>query len=251
MFNPHAQVCELSSGLVLAKHFVPDELAIRLAECCLFDFPQREDAKTNVAKLGKDVEKCIKSFRANSTLAKADLFGLRWTTLGYHHNWDTREYSDSRRDIGKMPELLERVGTAVSKCFAFSFLAEAAICNYYPANVGTIGIHRDDSEYCSHPIVSISLGLPAVFLVGKGERDDPCHELLLEHGDLLIMDGADRQALHAVPRVLDFETAHALSDYSIEKLRASTHCIRYRDCDTVLNYLRQARININLRQVST
>ena len=151
-----------------------------------------------------------------------------------------------------MPELLERVGSAISKCFTFSepFSAEAAICNYYPANVGTIGIHRDDSEYCSHPIVSISLGLPAVFLLGKGERDDPCHELLLEHGDLLIMDGADRQSLHAVPRVLDFETATCLSDYSVENIRDSFQCIRYRDSDTVLNYLRQARININLRQVS-
>ena len=78
LFNPDPKVYELSSGLVLAKNFVPDELAIRLTECCLFDFPRRDDAKTNVAKIGKDVEKCIKSFQANSTLAKVDLFGLRW-----------------------------------------------------------------------------------------------------------------------------------------------------------------------------
>ena len=77
LFNPDPKVYELSSGLVLAKNFVPDELAIRLTECCLFDFPRRDDAKTNVAKIGKDVEKCIKSFQANSTLAKVDLFGLR------------------------------------------------------------------------------------------------------------------------------------------------------------------------------
>ena len=97
-------------------------------------------------------------------------------------------------------------------------------------------------EYCHHPIVSISLGLPCIFLLGKNDRDGPCHELFLEHGDVLIMDGRDRNALHAVPRVLDLETAEKFSSNYKEKLKISDR--------KTLNYLSQARININLRQVS-
>jgi len=83
--------------------------------------------------------------------------------------------------------------------------------------------------------VSVSIGCPAVFLLGKGGRDDPCHEMILEHGDVLIMNGKDRKSLHAVPRVLTNEQlpVHNL-DIKNEKLK---------------NYLKQARININIRQV--
>ena len=84
---------------------------------------------------------------------------------------------------------------------------------------------------------------PSIFLLGKGDRDDPCHEILLRHGDVLIMDGDDRQALHAVPRVLDLSTANeTIAGYSAS-LR-----IKNKKC---LNYLRQARLNINIRQVSS
>ena len=72
---------------------------------------------------------------------------MRWTTLGYHHDWDNRQYAKESKEHGKMPDILIDIGKEISEAFELksTFNSEASICNYYPANVGTIGIHRDDS----------------------------------------------------------------------------------------------------------
>ena len=57
------------------------------------------------------------------------------------------------------------------------------------------------------------------------------------------MDGKDRQALHAVPRVLDLERALKIDENYEKKLTAV-------DNKVVLEYLKQARINLNIRQVN-
>ena len=57
------------------------------------------------------------------------------------------------------------------------------------------------------------------------------------------MDGKDRQALHAVPRVLDLDRALKIDENYEKKLCAVENKI-------VLEYLKQARINLNIRQVN-
>ena len=57
------------------------------------------------------------------------------------------------------------------------------------------------------------------------------------------MDGKDRQALHAVPRVLDLDRALKIDGNYEKKLCAVENKI-------VLEYLKQARINLNIRQVN-
>ena len=57
------------------------------------------------------------------------------------------------------------------------------------------------------------------------------------------MDGKDRQALHAVPRVLDLERAVKLNENYKDKLTVIEN-------PAVLEYLKQARINLNIRQVN-
>lgn len=89
--------------------------------------------------------------------------------------------------------------------------------------------------------MTISLGCPGLFLIGSGERDEKCFEVLLEHGDLCILDGSDRSAFHAVPRIIDFELA---AENNIERGFDNLE-------DKALNsYLLQSRINISLRQIS-
>jgi hypothetical protein len=57
------------------------------------------------------------------------------------------------------------------------------------------------------------------------------------------MDGKDRKALHAVPRVLDLDRALKIDENYEKKLTAVEDKI-------VLEYLKQARINLNIRQVN-
>lgn len=178
----------MSSGAYLAKQYLSNYFITKLATAAVFEFPRRSDAKSNLSKLGQDVNPYLDKFIEEKSLAKSGLKALRWTTLGYHHNWDSREYGSEVGSRGTVPELLKTLAQEISKSFQITPVlnAEASICNYYPANIGTIGIHSDDSEYCHHPIVSVSLGLPAVFLLGQGTRDDPCHEILL--GELVNND---------------------------------------------------------------
>jgi len=220
------------NGAILYRKIFTNDFMEGLASACLRDFPFRHDSITNIEKLGKEsFERAIlNAFTPDTELAKSKLKDLRWTTLGYHHNWDSKEYDEQKK--GEMPEVFEELGAIVATLLELdTYQPQAAIVNYYPAGVGYIGIHRDNSEYCNAPIVSVSIGATAVFLLGLGERDEPCVEIRLEHGDLLVMDGKDREALHAVPRVMP-EPNIPCKDAQLR------------------NYLSQARINVNLRQVT-
>ena len=48
------------------------------------------------------------------------------------------------------------------------------------------------------PIVSVSLGLPAVFLFGGVRRADPTRRVRLTHGDVVVWGGAARLRYHGV-----------------------------------------------------
>lgn len=64
----------------------------------------------------------------------------------------------------------------------------------------------DDAEGAlAHPVVSFSLGLPAVFLLGGASKDDaarPPIPILVRSGDCLVMGGASRLCVHGVPAIL-------------------------------------------------
>lgn len=147
IFKSDSKIFRLESGLVLIKSLLEPEYAEKLGKLALETFPIKADAKSNLGKLGEDVKIAVSSFDTHSDLKKTKLFGLRWVTLGHHHNWDTRVYDKNALSVGKMPEELDELGKEISRCFEFtdSFNPQASICNYYPANVGTIGIHTDNS----------------------------------------------------------------------------------------------------------
>jgi alkylated DNA repair protein (DNA oxidative demethylase) len=65
-----------------------------------------------------------------------------------------------------------------------------------------MGLHRDaDEADFGWPVLSISLGDPAVFRIGGLARSDPTTSVLLESGDVVSFGGAARLAYHGVDRV--------------------------------------------------
>ena len=63
--------------------------------------------------------------------------------------------------------------------------------------------HTDHSEEnLSAPLLSISLGQPAIFLIGGSSLATVPSALLLRSGDVLLMERESRLAYHAVPRIL-------------------------------------------------
>jgi DNA oxidative demethylase len=79
-----------------------------------------------------------------------------------------------------------------------AFDPDACLINRYVSGT-RLSLHqdRDERDYDA-PIVSVSLGLPAVFLFGGLARSDKLRHLRLEHGDVLIWGGPDRLRYHGV-----------------------------------------------------
>ena len=60
-----------------------------------------------------------------------------------------------------------------------------------------LSLHQDkDEPDLRAPIVSVSLGLPAIFQFGGLKRNDPLKRLLLEHGDVVVWGGESRLFYH-------------------------------------------------------
>lgn len=75
---------------------------------------------------------------------------------------------------------------------------DACLINRYVAGA-KLSLHRDrDEEDAWAPIVSVSLGLPAVFLWGGKRRSDPLRRLRLESGDIAVWGGPARFIYHGV-----------------------------------------------------
>jgi alkylated DNA repair protein (DNA oxidative demethylase) len=78
------------------------------------------------------------------------------------------------------------------------FRPDACHINRYQAGT-RLGLHQDRHEIdLSQPIVSVSLGLECVFLLGGLERTEKPKRFLLEHGDVLVWGGPSRMRFHGV-----------------------------------------------------
>jgi DNA alkylation damage repair protein AlkB len=69
------------------------------------------------------------------------------------------------------------------------FRPDACLINRYVPGA-KLSLHQDkDEPDLRAPIVSVSLGLPAVFQFGGLKRNDPLQRLMLEHGDVVVWAG--------------------------------------------------------------
>ncbi len=69
---------------------------------------------------------------------------LRWCTLGYHHQWDTKVYTEDMKHT--FPDDLGALSAYIADVLSFGkYSAEAAIVNYYPIGT-TLAGHTDHSE---------------------------------------------------------------------------------------------------------
>lgn len=79
-----------------------------------------------------------------------------------------------------------------------SFVPDACLINRY-APGAKMGLHQDkDERDFNQPIVSVSLGIPAVFQMGGFVRSDKALKLPLYHGDVLVWGGESRLRYHGV-----------------------------------------------------
>ena len=85
------------------------------------------------------------------------------------------------------------------------FAPDACLVNRYQPGA-RMALHQDrDEADMAMPIVSVSLGLDAVFLFGTNRWSDRPVKYRLAHGDVVVWGGAARLAFHGVAPLADGE----------------------------------------------
>ena len=93
---------------------------------------------------------------------------------------------------------LDIAARAASEAGFDNYDPDACLINRYVAGA-KLGLHQDrDENDAWSPIVSVSLGLPAMFLWGGKRRSDPGRRLKLENGDVGVWGGPARFVYHGV-----------------------------------------------------
>lgn len=93
---------------------------------------------------------------------------------------------------------LELASTAAMRAGFVGFVPDVCLVNEY--RPGTkLSLHQDrDERDFTQPIVSVSLGASARFVLGGLKRRDPVRRLPLHHGDVLVWGGPARLRYHGV-----------------------------------------------------
>jgi alkylated DNA repair protein (DNA oxidative demethylase) len=98
-----------------------------------------------------------------------------------------------------MPTAFTELASEAASLTGFAgFVPDACLINRYEPTA-RMSLHQDkDEQDFTQPIVSVSLGIPAVFLFGGFKRTDKALRLNLSHGDVVVWGGPDRLRYHGV-----------------------------------------------------
>jgi alkylated DNA repair protein (DNA oxidative demethylase) len=131
--------------------------------------------------------------------------------LGKHWNGMTYRYEECRSDydglaVPPIPAAFVEIARSAAADAGFEMQPDLCIMNYYTTDA-KMGVHQDkdegkDSIAAGVPIVSVSLGDAARFVIGGLSRRDPTSPLMLHSGDVVVMGGPSRLRYHGVTRIL-------------------------------------------------
>ena len=130
-----------------------------------------------------------------------------WVTDHTGYRYDGID-PDSGQPWPAMPAVFrELAGKAAAEAGFAGFSPDACLINRYePGARMSLHQDRDEQDY-SAPIVSVSLGIPAIFLFGGLKRSDKPQRFRLVHGDVVVWGGPSRLFFHGVAPLADGEHA--------------------------------------------
>jgi len=123
---------------------------------------------------------------------------LGWITdrRGYRYATDDPQ---TARPWPAMPAVFASRAQRAAQAVGFAdFEPDACLVNRYLAG-NRLTLHQDSDEVdFSAPIVSVSLGMQAIFLFGGHKRSDRTARVPVFHGDVVVWGGVDRKRYHGV-----------------------------------------------------
>jgi DNA alkylation damage repair protein AlkB len=131
--------------------------------------------------------------------------------LGLHWNAQTYAYEKRRSDfdglqVPPIPGDLAMLASDAARRAGFDMDPDLCIMNFYGAG-SRMGVHQDKDERpetiaAGIPIVSLSVGDTARFVIGGLTRKERTSPLLLCSGDAIVMGGPSRLRFHGVTRIV-------------------------------------------------
>jgi alkylated DNA repair protein (DNA oxidative demethylase) len=137
------------------------------------------------------------------SVAMTNCGALGWVTDRKGYRYDSVD-PETNTPWPSMPNVfMDLAQEAATKAGYPSFVPDACLVNRYEPGA-RLTLHQDKNENdFGEPIVSVSLGLPAVFLFGGLERSDKTVRMPIFHGDVLVWGGPARLRYHGVNPLKD------------------------------------------------
>jgi alkylated DNA repair protein (DNA oxidative demethylase) len=128
-----------------------------------------------------------------------------WVTDSHGYRYSTEDPETGQPWPAMPPLLADLAERAANRAGFAGFAPDVCLINRYVPGA-RMSLHQDKDELdFSAPIVSVSLGLPAVFLFGGLKRSDKPRRFRLEHGDIAVWGGPSRLFFHGVAPLADGE----------------------------------------------
>lgn len=136
---------------------------------------------------------------------------VRMLCLGRHWNGQTYCYESARTDhdglpVPPLPTALAALASEAARRANMALVPDVCILNFYDRH-GRMGLHQDKDESAESlaagtPVVSLSVGDTARFMLGGLRRRDDVVPVMLESGDAFVLGGSARLRYHGVSRIV-------------------------------------------------
>ena len=132
------------------------------------------------------------------SVAMTNCGSVGWVTDRTGYRYDSRD-PDSGAPWPAMPDVFLALARDAAEDAGFTgFVPDACLINCYEPSA-RLSLHQDkDERDYAHPVVSVSLGLPATFQFGGLKRNDRPLKVPLHHGDVVVWGGPARLVYHGV-----------------------------------------------------
>lgn len=190
---PRNGAVPITDGAVVLQGFVAAAAAARLVD------------QVNAIAAAAPFRRMVTPGGKQMSVAMTNCGAAGWVTDRRGYRYEPVD-PQTGRPWPAMPEAFVRLAADAAGVGGFSgFSPDACLINRYePGARLTLHQDRDERDF-SQPIVSVSLGLPAVFLFGGARRTDPRRRIRLESGNVVVWGGPARLAFHGIDPLADGE----------------------------------------------
>lgn len=128
---------------------------------------------------------------------------LGWVSDAHGYRYERIDPNTGQSWPPMLQTFLELANKAANEAGFNDFVPDSCLINSYESGA-KLSLHQDKNERdFTAPIVSVSLGLPVIFLFGGNVRSERPQRHRLEHGDVAVWGGASRMAFHGIEPLIN------------------------------------------------